>query len=99
MITYWIKNNKQKLLLFFNGWGCDEHQFTHLKSDEYDVLMLNKYQHLELQDEVLDSIQTYQEVCVIAWSYGVWVAKYICDKYNLNISSAVAVNGTSYNFV
>lgn len=91
----WIKNNHKKLLIFFNGWGCDEHQFKHLGSKIYDVLLLNDYKSLDLSDTLQNDIKTYAEINVAAWSYGVFVGQLICEKYNLSKNIAVAINGTT----
>ncbi|WP_066629814.1 DUF452 family protein [Labilibacter marinus] len=91
----WIKNDNTKLIVFFNGWGCDEHQFTHLNANDYDVLMLNDYRNLTLDNSVVDAINTYREINIAAWSYGVWVAQYMWGELNLSKHKAVAINGTT----
>ena len=39
MKQYFIDNKSDKLIVFFAGWGCDEHQFANLKDRNYDVLV------------------------------------------------------------
>jgi biotin synthesis protein BioG len=90
-----IKNSTRKLIVFFNGWGCDEYQFKHLKTEDYDVLMLFEYYDLLLSDEVQQVINDYEQVSVIAWSYGVWVGQYVWQVYKLPKSNAIAINGTT----
>jgi biotin synthesis protein BioG len=96
MKSTWVNiNSNNKLIIFFNGWGCDEHQFKHLKSDNYDVLMFYDYRTLELEEEILSEIKNYDELFLVAWSYGVWVGQFVCEKYNLKIKRSIAVNGTT----
>lgn len=40
-ITWLEKKDSDSLIIFFNGWGMDEHSISHLKNDEYDILMFN----------------------------------------------------------
>ncbi|MCW3807793.1 DUF452 family protein [Plebeiibacterium marinum] len=91
----WLNNsNQNKLILFFNGWGCDEHQFNHLSSQEFDVMMLNDYRELKLAPEVIAQIKNYDEILLIGWSYGVWIGQHVCEQYCIQIKEGVAVNGT-----
>jgi len=95
MNTIWLhQNNSNKLILFFNGWGCDERPFQHMLASEYNVLMLNDYKELVLSDEVLEAIHHHDEVHVVAWSFGVWVAQCLLMPLKQMISSATAINGT-----
>ena len=91
----WTENNNNKLIVFFNGWGCDKHQFAHLKSGDFDILMFNDYRDLTLCRDDIDKVKSYDEVYIIAWSYGVWVAQLLWEKYQLPKSKAIAVNGTT----
>ncbi len=96
MRYHWLnKQEKKHLILFFNGWGCDEHQFKHLESEEYDVLVLYDYQTLNLDTKTLNTINNYNTISVIAWSFGVWIAHYTCEQFNIKINHAVAINGTT----
>ncbi|MCW3789332.1 DUF452 family protein [Plebeiibacterium sediminum] len=91
----WINNqNNSNLILFFNGWGCDEHQVKHLKAGQQNVLMIYDYTCLHLDEKVLNEINNYPEVSIIAWSFGVWMAQYISKNCDLNINKAIAINGT-----
>ncbi|MCG8578434.1 MAG: DUF452 family protein [Bacteroidales bacterium] len=93
----WLhRNNSEHLLLFFNGWSCDEHPFKPLKSEGYDVLMLNDYRDLTLPDEALGAIKEYQKVAVIAWSFGVWVAQVTLSSLKEKLWCSLAINGTTF---
>ena len=92
----WIQNKiSNQLIVFFNGWGCDEHQFMHLSSTQFDVLMLSDYRDLSLDDVLIEKIKEYEGVSIAAWSYGVWIAQYVWEKYQLPKQFAIAINGTT----
>ncbi len=91
----WINHqNNYNLILFFNGWGCDENQFKHLESGNNNVLMIYDYTTLHLDKEVLEELTKYAQISIIAWSFGVWVAQFISEKYELKVYQAIAINGT-----
>lgn len=88
----WInRSNNDSLVLFFNGWGMDEHAVNHLKTDGFDVLMLNDYSQLILEEEL---VYEYRNLFVVAWSLGVWAATNVLSGCQWNISKAIAINGT-----
>ncbi len=91
----WARNKKKKLLVFFNGWGCDENPFKHLVSNNYDVLIFYDYRNLALDKDILNSINEYEEVNIAAWSYGVWVGQFVWQEYKLHRNKAIAINGTT----
>ena len=73
----WLnKNNNQKLIIFFNGWGMDENVVKHLSPEDFDVLMFYDYNTLEI-DFDWDLLNIYHEKNLIAWSMGVMVATLI----------------------
>ncbi len=95
MNHFWIRNKKNKLLVFFNGWGCDEYSFSHLHAKDYDLLLLNDYKELILKESLILEIKNYPEIYVVGWSYGVWVANYIWSISQLPVNKAIAINGTT----
>ncbi len=91
----WLnKSNNKKLIIFFNGWGCDEIPFTHLEYEENDVLMCYDYKTLDIDQDIISEIKTYASYSVIAWSFGVWIGQYICNQHHLAPQKSVAINGT-----
>lgn len=92
MEKHWIKReNNSKLILFFNGWGMDAAAVEHLDASGYDLLMLNNYTELNPMVENLDS---YREVVVVAWSLGVWAASQVLSNNRIQIKQSIAINGT-----
>lgn len=91
MKKFLINNNSEKLILFFTGWGCDEYEFEHLKTDS-DVLILYDY-----QDLVLDfDFSKYNEINLIAFSAGVFAASVF--EYDFKINKKIVIDGNPYLF-
>ena len=85
------KQQHNQLLLFFSGWGMDLHPFAHLQSEDRDLMYCYDYRDLSFDTKLLSG---YQDIRVMAWSLGVWVANQILSKLNLPVSQATAINGT-----
>jgi biotin synthesis protein BioG len=92
MQYFFQDNHSTDLIVFFSGWGCDENQFTNLK-DQKDVLILFDYQNLELNF----NFNKYDNIYVIAYSAGVFVASIMHDKLP-NVRYRVALCGNPYLF-
>ncbi len=92
MQYFFQDNHSRDLIIFFSGWGCDENQFTNLH-DHKDVLILYDYQDLNLDFD----FSKYDNIYVIAYSAGVFVASIMADKLP-NVRKKVAVCGNPYLF-
>lgn len=89
-------NNNKKLILLFTGWGCDENLFNRKTKKGYDYMICFDYENIDFKYQ---EIQHYDEIFVIAWSMGVWVANTILsneETQKLNIKMSVAFNGTPF---
>ena len=93
MQYFFQDNNSRDLIVFFAGWGCDENQFTNLH-DRKDILILYDYQDLSLDFD----FSKYENIYVIAYSAGVFVASIFADAALPNIRQKVAVCGNPYLF-
>ena len=94
-ITWQKKQNRERLIIFFNGWGCDEKPFTQLQFGNYDFLMCNNYlQTNSIPLELIDEIKAYKEVNLIAWSMGVCIANSLFQCTDIIFNNKVAINGT-----
>ena len=91
MKKYFIDNGSDTLLLFFAGWGCDEYEFEHLKSDS-DVLILYDYSDLTLDFD----FSKYKEFNLISFSAGVFVASVF--EFDFKINNKIAISGNPYLF-
>lgn len=96
MKATWLHNGKDRnrLILFCNGWGMDGNPFRHLASLEYDVFMLYDYRHLTPPEELPAILRRYDEVHLIAWSVGVWVGQKLFAGQEEVFKRTLAVNGT-----
>lgn len=94
MRTVWLnKKSSNKLILFFNGWSLDENCIKHLECEKYDVLMFYDYTTLDIEENILSELKTYDEVNIISFSMGVWACAAVIDKLE-NIKETIAINGT-----
>ncbi len=93
MQTEWLeRNNSTKLILFFAGWGMNGSEMGHLDAGDFDVLCFYDYRDLSELPEI-DGV--YDEVYVVAWSFGVACAGPVFSRLNLpEPVKAVAINGT-----
>ena len=69
------KQNNEKLLYFFNGWGMDERalNISNIFSN-FDVLMFYDYQNLDMDENVFVECQKYKNKYLISWSMGVMIS-------------------------
>ncbi len=93
MKTY-IKRREEnnRLVVLFGGWGNDEHAFTPLSGDDFDFILFYNYS----ADEplVLPEMKSYTSITLIGWSLGVWAAGYLAGKVGIVPDFTIAVNGT-----
>jgi pimeloyl-[acyl-carrier protein] methyl ester esterase len=93
MKTYIRRREKNNhLVIFFGGWGPDEHVFTPLCNDEFDFILFYNYSADEAL--VLPEMKRYQKITLIGWSLGVWAAEHILPKTGIRPDISIAVNGT-----
>lgn len=88
----WLKkNNGDRVILFFNGWGMDSRAIPQLTGD-YDVVAFWDYRRL-LEAEWPD-LRQYEEIYVVGWSMGVWAAANVIPLLDIAPVKLVALNGT-----
>ena len=83
-----FKENNDKLIIFFNGWGMDDKIVSHLNRKDFDLLVLYDYRDLDID---LPEIKHYSEKYLVAWSMGVMVSTLF--EFD-NIKKYIAINGT-----
>ena len=92
MQFHWLnKQNNKKLIIFFAGWSFDYKPFEFLKSEDFDILMAYDYSDISTNIPELE----YDEINLIAWSMGVFVAYCLREKLP-NLSKKIAINGTLF---
>lgn len=92
MIQRWITHeHNERLIIIFLGWGADASAIEDISRPGYDILALWSY----IDESIILPTESYSEVCVIAWSFGVMEASRILgDKSPSNVTLLLAVNGT-----
>lgn len=91
----WLhKFENEKCILFMNGWACDATAFQFMNSKEYDVLMCFDYRDILIPKELERLFENYQEVNLVAWSLGVYVANMTCSNWKDLFACKIAINGT-----
>ena len=91
----WLnRENNEKLIVFFNGWGMDECVVNHLQAENYDVLMFYDYNRLET-DFDFSVLNAYSKKYLIAWSMGVYVSNLFYETLK-NFDKKIAIAGRRF---
>ncbi len=92
--TWLIRNaGNRRLILFMLGWGATPNAVQKLPFPAgYDVVCY--YDHRSLRPLAAEAYAGYEQICLFAWSFGVWVAEQSCQA--LPLHRAIAINGTPY---
>ncbi len=89
----WLnRENNEKVIIFFNGWGMDENAVSGMAFDEFDVVMFYDYNNLDT-DFDFNELNSYKEKSLVAWSMGVMVATLFKEKLE-PLKTKTAINGT-----
>jgi pimeloyl-[acyl-carrier protein] methyl ester esterase len=95
MKTLWLhKHNRERLLVFCNGWGMDARPFAPLQAHAYDVLMCYDYTDLEVDLDMIALIGSYAEAHLLGWSMGVWAGQCLFAAAAGQFQRKIAINGT-----
>lgn len=83
---------KRRVVLFFAGWGMDASIFASLSKPGYDIMLVYDYRNDDFDISLLSG---YDEICLLAWSLGVWhAARFMSEHPALPFTRTIAVNGT-----
>lgn len=89
MKTKFYDHQGKHLIVYFAGWGTPLDVVAHLiLPTDHNLLICYDYQDLKLDFD----FSAYQQIRVVAWSMGVWVAERVLQ--GITLQSATAVNGT-----
>lgn len=88
------EEGKDRLLLVFAGWSVSPELFQNLKiEEEREVWICYDYRDLNFPED----ISRFENIKIIAWSFGVWVAERTLPVSSLPfVDTAVAINGTPF---
>lgn len=98
-----FKSSSRRLIVLFLGWGMDASPFRHLVRSGFDILAVWDYTGLDRPGsrerdmaELASVCGGYDEVVVVAWSYGVRIASGFLASCSasLPVTLTLAVNGT-----
>lgn len=81
----------ERLILVFAGWAMDDTPFRHLRREGYDIAVVWDYRDLNID---WSFTAPYCEICVVAWSLGVYASAVSTYGIDDRITRRVAVNGT-----
>lgn len=98
-ITYITPRVCRKLILIFLGWGVDARAFSGLRKPGYDIVCIHGYGSLGAAgcwDRLALLGREYEEVVVVAWSFGVRAAADFMTSaaQSIPLTRRIAVNGT-----
>ena len=82
-----------RLILFFTGWGMDAAPFATLSRPGYDIAVVWDYCSFDID---WSFVSQYDEICVVAWSFGVYAASVTLLAIAGKVTRCMAVNGTLY---
>ncbi len=85
------QSGSRRLILLFAGWGMDDSPFRGLHRPGYDIAVVWDYRDMTAPAKLTEG---YSEVCVIAWSYGVYAAAKLLPQLGEKVTRRIAVNGT-----
>ena len=82
-----------RLILFFAGWGMDSAPFAGLNRAGYDVAVVWDYRTTAIDWSFTAG---YVEICIVAWSFGVYASAISTHAIDGKVTRRIAVNGTLY---
>lgn len=82
-----------RLILFFAGWGMSAAPFEGLRRPGYDIAVLWNYGSLDIDWSFTSN---YNEICIVAWSFGVYASAISTHSIDPKVTRRIAVNGTLY---
>lgn len=82
-----------RLLVCFLGWASGGHTLDNFEVEGYDIVSLYDYRDAVVPADLLDITRKYDEIAILAWSFGVFVAERVAPLLP-QATKALAVNGT-----
>ncbi|MCH5219267.1 MAG: DUF452 family protein [Muribaculaceae bacterium] len=92
MKSKFVKRNQSKrLIVIFSDWGVDWRPFAKLSHPDCDIVVIWDYTDLSFNWQ---PYLRYDEICLIAWGIGVFVASVTVHEIAPRITLRLAINGT-----
>ena len=98
------QSHQARLIIVFLGWGSGRPSFAGLRKNGFDVLVVYDYTGFENTavrnnefSRLVHEAEQYEEVVVVAWSFGVRIAADFLAgcRMHLPVTRAIAINGTT----
>lgn len=86
-----LSENSKRLVLIFTGWGYELNRLGDQFPKGYDVMAVKDYSSFHID---WSCVNKYSEICLFAFSTGVYVASQTTQAIEHKITLRVAVNGT-----
>lgn len=88
------KSGFRRLILIYAGWGMDDNPFRGLSNKSYDIAVV--WDYTSAKQGLPEEAAGYDEICLVAWSFGVYAAARLLDSNDRRITLRIAVNGTMF---
>ncbi|MCM1077608.1 MAG: DUF452 family protein [Bacteroides sp.] len=89
--------DSHRAILLFAGWGMDFRPFADVSLPGYRLIAVWDYRDPTFPPELMRELEEYDEIAVIAWSFGVPAATRFLQNYpQLPVTARIAVNGTMH---
>ncbi len=85
------KEGNPRLIIIFAGWAMDAAPFAGLRRPGYDIMVVWDYRSPDID---WSCVSGYAEICVVAWSLGVYSAARAIRGISSRVTLRLAVNGT-----
>lgn len=90
----WLKKTKSdSLIVFYSGWGMTESSVA-LNPRVYDLLIFYDYRDIHLSAQLLEEINAYKVIYIVAWSLGIVPA--VLNKELIEATKLIAINGSLF---
>lgn len=83
--------SSSRLLIIFAGWGMDSEVFSDIRRPGYDIMVVWDYRSFYID---WSCTAPYSEICILAWSMGVYAASQSIQAIDNKITKKIAVCGT-----
>lgn len=90
-VQFVSRTGASRLILVYAGWAMDAAPFAGLHRPGYDIAVVWDYREFNLD---WSFASPYAEVCVVAWSLGVYAAAVTAPALARRTTRRIAVNGT-----
>lgn len=87
------RTGADRVIVLFAGWSMDSRPFENLVRPGYDILVVWDYRSMDID---WSTLQAYKEICIVAWSLGVYAASVTTHTIEPRVTAKIAVNGTLY---